>query len=210
MKRQQLGHGILGATVFLAGITATTPAQAFSLNSETLGSDMNGMEVTVNFLGGGSETAIWNTTGFQSGGAFGTGWSLNLSGDTFLAPWNLSTSAGFTQAIASLVINTIPGNAVFDIVPVEFLTPDSLRGYPFTVLSGQAPDIHAYSVDILGAQDDLKGTLAMTWANGFTGQMSFQADTDTVAAVPEPLTIAGVALAGAGLAGVRRRQKPKA
>jgi len=52
----------------------------------TDGAAMMGMSVTVNFLGGASETVAWAATDPQSGaatGAFGTGWSISSSGDTF-------------------------------------------------------------------------------------------------------------------------------
>ena len=52
----------------------------------TDGAAMVGMSVTVNFLGGASETVAWAATDPQSGaatGAFGTGWSISSSGDTF-------------------------------------------------------------------------------------------------------------------------------
>ena len=82
------------------------------------------------------------------------------------------------------------------------------------MLSGQSPDTYAYSTDILGAENDLKGLLSLSWNSGFTGQLRFLADTDSgtandpiQAAVPEPTTIAGVGLAAAGLTRLRRRQR---
>jgi hypothetical protein len=49
----------------------------------TDGADMVGMSVTVNFLGGATETVFWTATGAQSGAAVGTGWSVTEDGDTF-------------------------------------------------------------------------------------------------------------------------------
>jgi hypothetical protein len=209
---------ILAGATLLMGFTLSQPAQAFSLTGfQTTGSQMGGIQVTANYLGGGSQTALWNPTGLAAGGAFGSGWSLTQVGDTYTAPWTFSTNAGFTQQIASLIINAIPGNTVFDTisetvvdgVPTAEGTPGSGDGKPFTVLSGQAPSSFAYSTDIAGAENDLKGVLSLFWTGGFTGQLSFLADTDKPIqeAVPEPTTIAGIALAAAGLARLRRRQR---
>ena len=210
-----LFNGILASATLLTGLTLSAPASAFSLsNFVTDGSQMSGIKVTANYLNGGSQTATWNPTGSQAGGAFGAGWSLTQVGDSFFSPWTLSTSDGFAQKIASLIINTIPGNTVFDIDPDGEGTAGSGSGKPFTVLSGQSPDTYAYSTNILGAQNDLKGVLSLSWNSGFTGKLSFLADTDSgtandpiQAAVPEPTTIAGVALAAASLTRLRRRQR---
>lgn len=216
MSNFSLRCGFFSGLALLGGLTFSSPVQAFSLSGYgTTGDDMNGMAITVDYLGGGSQTAIWKTTGLYAGGAFGSGWSLSLAGDTFSAPWRLVTQAGFTQAIAALRINAIPGNTVFDIDSKAILTPGSAYGHPFTVLSGQAPTAFAYATDIADAQADLKGVLSLNWSNGFLGTMSFRADTDNgtasdpvraATAVPEPTTIAGLTLAAAGLMGMRRRR----
>lgn len=213
MNYTQVLNGILASTTLLTGLMLSSPAHAFSLSGfATSGNQMSGIKITANYLGGGSQTATWNPTGSQSGGALGTGWSLTQVGDTFSNPWTLSTSAGFTQKIASLIINAIPGNTVFDSVSGIDGTPGSGDGKPFTVLSGQSPTTYAYSTDILGAGNDLKGVLSLSWDGGFAGQLRFLADTDSgkvdapiQAAVPEPTTIAGIALAAAGLTRLRRR-----
>lgn len=208
-------NGMLVSATLLTGLTLSAPARAFSVSGfETSGNQMSGIKVTANYLDGGSQTVTWNPTGVQAGGALGSGWSLTQVGDTFFSPWDFYTSDGFTQKIASLVINAIPGNTVFDSVADGEGTIGSSLGTPFTVLSGQPPDTYAYSTDILGAQNDLKGVLSLSWNSGFTGKLSFLADTDSgtvddplQAAVPEPTTIAGVALAAAGLTRLRRRQR---
>lgn len=213
MNRPHVFNSILASATLLTGLTLATPAHAFSVSTfQTDGSQMGGTKVTANYLDGGSQTATWNSTGSESGGAFGAGWSLTQVGDTFSFPWTFSTSDGFAQKIASLIINTIPGNTVFDIDPNVEGTIGSSVGFPFAVLSGQSPDTYAYSTDISGAENDLKGLLSLSWNSGFTGQLSFLADTDSgtvndpiQAAVPEPTTMAGVALAAAGLTRLRRR-----
>lgn len=210
-----LFNGILASATLLTGLTLSAPAHAFSLSGfSTFGDQMGGIKVTANYLEGGSQTATWKATGAQAGGAFGAGWSLTQVGDTFSSPWTLSTDAGFAQKIASLVINAIPGNTVFDIAPDRNGTTGSFLGTLFTALSGQSPNAYAYSTAISGAEDDLKGVLSLSWNSGFAGQFSFLADTDSgkvsdpiQAAVPEPTTIAGVALAAAGLTRLRRRQR---
>ncbi len=217
MRRFFMQSGWLGGMGFLAGMAIAAPAQAFTLSGfTTTGATMSGMEITVNYLNGGSETVLWKTTGAESGGAFGSGWSLSLAGNSYFgAPWLLETDAGFTRAIASLRINAIPGNTVFDIDDNDYKTPGSAQGFPFLLDSGRGPDAFAYLTDIAGAQDDLKGVLTLQWHQGFWGSMGFWADTDNgtanepvraVETAPEPTTIAGLALAAAGFAGVRRRR----
>ncbi|MEX0271160.1 PEP-CTERM sorting domain-containing protein [Leptolyngbyaceae cyanobacterium UHCC 1019] len=213
MRHLHLFNSILASATLLTGLTPSAPAYAFSISGfATSGAQMGGIKVTANYLDGGSQTATWNPTGAQAGGAFGAGWSLTQVGDTYEFPWTLSTNTGFAQKITSLIINAIPGNTFFDIVLAPEKTVGSGNGIPFTVLSGQSPDAYAYSTDISGAGNDLKGTLSLSWNSGFTGQLSFLADTDSgkvdapiQAAVPEPTTIAGVVLAVTGLTRLRRR-----
>ena len=206
-------QSVVGSAVMVTGAAIATPADALTLTGfATFGSQMSGMEVTVNYVDGGSQTAIWQATSPIDGGAFGTGWSLSLAGDSFDTPWNFSTQTGFTQAIASLMINAVPGNTVFDTRSDIFGTPGSASGLPFTVIAGQSPTSFAYSTAIVGAEDDLRGVLTLNWSTGFLGQLEFSADTDNgtdidpvQAAVPEPTTIAGLGLAAAGLLRWRRR-----
>ncbi len=208
-------QSIVGGVVIGTGAAIAAPAEALTLSGfATFGSQMSGMEVTVNYVGGGSQTAIWQATSPLAGGAFGTGWSLSLAEDSFSTPWQFLTQTGSTQAIASLMINAVPGNTVFDTIFGVEGTPGSANGSPFTVVSGNAPTSFAYSTAIVGAEDDLRGVLTLNWSAGFSGELLFETDTDNgtniepvQAAVPEPTTIAGLGLAAAGLLRWRRRAR---
>lgn len=206
---------LVGAA-FIALGTAAAPSYATTLSLDpTFGDDMAGMLVTVDFLGGGSQSAIWGNTGTDAGGAFGTDWSLTQSGDTFFDAWTF-TSTG--ESIASLTINAIPGNTAFDtIYAIEEppSTPGSALGIPFTVLSGLAPDSFAYSDEIDISAGDLFGTLSLSYGSGFMGEMTYRADTDNGTpddpmAVPEPSSVLGSLLIGAFGTGwqlLRKKQK---
>jgi hypothetical protein len=198
-----------GATITIGGMTATTATATTLTGFMTTGDQMAGMQVTANFNGGGSETLIWASTGAASGGVTGTGWALAETGDTFDQPWNLNvTSAN----ILSLVINAIPGNAVFDIISTPETTPGSSNGLPFTFISGLAPSSFAYSVPIDISQGDLFGVLTLNWATGITdNSLSFRADTDSgrtddpvSSTVPTPALLPG--LIGLGATAWRKRR----
>lgn len=171
---KRLSTSILGATLLTLKVIAAAPAQATTLTGySTCGGDMAGMLVTVNFLNGGSQTVPWGVTnsstcgysanghpfGHYGGGAFGSGWSLTESDDTYgggyesrypnLDDWILTDSG---SPITSLTINAILGNTVFDAITdgcsscISEVTPGSADGYPFTVISGQVPDGYPFYV----------------------------------------------------------------
>lgn len=88
------------------------------------------MQVTINLVGGGSQTVAWTSTlpigHGQATGAIGNGtWTLAETGNTgsvtdptnpqgtAINPWTL-TNTSTNVAIASVVLNGIPGNTVFD------------------------------------------------------------------------------------------------
>ncbi len=202
--------GLAGATLVSLGIAA--PSHATTLTGfSTFGDQMAGMKVTVNFMGGGSETNIWGVTGPGAGGAFGTNWSLIQSGNTFTDPWTLDYSGA--GSISSLAINAVPGNTVFDRTNPSSGTPGSAQGKDFSVLSGLAPTF-AYSTPIDISVGDLFGKLSLNWDNGFTrGQLTYLADTDSgttddPVSVPEPGLMVGLVAIGAYGAGslIKRRQ----
>jgi len=174
---------ILGATFILLGTAA--PSAATTLTGfQTVGSDMAGMQITVNFFDGTSQTSSWLPTGGDSGGAFGTGWSLTQSGNTFGSfnnPWSFNYTG--TNTVAALIIDTIPGNTVFDILPDlngPFQTPGSADGWHFQTVFGVGPTrAPEYSVPIDISRGDLFGRLSLFWDTGFRGLMGFLADTDS-------------------------------
>ncbi|MEO0825160.1 MAG: hypothetical protein AAFW84_20935 [Cyanobacteria bacterium J06635_15] len=190
--KYQLFSVALG-TCAIAGFSAfnasSSQAATVLTGFQTTGADMGGMEVTVNFLGGLSETAIWQPTGGLSGGAFATEWSLTQSGNTFNGfnnPWVFNYD-GF-ERITSLIIDAVPGNTVFDILPVALGTPGSADGGAFTVTGGQAPTTFDYSVPIDISVGDLFGQLTLDWDSGFeAGSLAFLADTDS-GTIDNPVT----------------------
>jgi hypothetical protein len=180
---------VSAAAVGIATTNFIAPAQAAQIAGfQTLGSQMTGMQVTANFKNGGSQTLTWASTGTESGGINGNGWSLTQSGDTFTFPWILNAS----QSLSSLIINSIPGNTIFD-DGSDPSTEGSERGWSFDVLSGNFPTSFAYSHPIEISTGDLFGKLTLTWNNGFTGQLQFRADTDSIVQpVPEAVSVFGL------------------
>lgn len=144
------------------------------------------MLVTVSWLDGTSQTAVWQSKDKYKieGGASGNNWSLSQYGDTYGGNyarydnnWNFNYSGG--SPVKSLVINAIPGNAVFDRYQGVEYTPGSADGWDFQLLSGQKPDSVDYSVPIDISRGDLFGTLSLSWNSGFYGTLKFLADTDS-------------------------------
>lgn len=168
-----------GTTLLLFGM-ASAPAQATTLTGfATEGDMMQGMRVTASFLNGASESLLWTATSGNSGGVFGTGWSLTQAGNTFGYPWTFS-NAGL--GISSLAIDAIPGNTVFDTYPLlngPLQTDGSAEGWSFEVIAGSSPNSFAYADPIDISRGDLFGTLSLYWATGFAGTMQFIADTDS-------------------------------
>ena len=178
VNRQRTLLGLVGG---VAAAMVTSPAYATTLTGfRTHGSDMGGMAITVNFFDGTTQTSTWAATGGLGGGAFGTSWSLTQSGNTYGSfgnSWNFSY--GGDSSVAALVIDAVPGNTVFDNVPIPNTTPGSAEGWNFGVSSGIGPNRHEYSVPIDISQGDLFGRLSLFWDDGFTGSMGFLADTDS-------------------------------
>ena len=214
-----LSTGTVEALVIAFGLMVAPPLQATTLSSaSTSGYHMAGTEVTVNFLSGGSETVSWTATDSMTGTALGTDWSMSQSNNTFSGPWIFNYSG--LDSVASLMINVIPGNTAFDTISGLEVTPGSGNGRLFTLVSGQAPDSFNYSVPIDISSGDLFGTLSMSWDQGFTGMMSFVADTDSgtmddpvtpvdTTPVPEPTSVLGLlAVSALGAASTwKRKQK---
>ena len=177
----------------------------------TNGAMMDGMAVTANFIGGGSETLYWADTGAASGGVSGTGWGLSESGDTFGGFWSLSSSVG----ISSIFIDAGVGNTVFDIDWVGYGTDGSASGWtfqtddPFDITATYSGEV---SVGGAAAVGDLWRYLNLDFTQGFSGGMRFIADTDNllyagdINPVPEPTGLLLLASGLLGLGFLRRRK----
>ena len=183
---------------------------------QTTGADMDGMAVTVNLFGGGSETVFWADTGVGAGAATGAGWSISLTGDSFSNPWQVDFG---NLAVTSFVLDgtAVPSSAVFDIDNTNNPgTLGSALGLPFASnLVGDALITATYSRAIqIGAAvpfGDLFHVLTVNLSGvsggeaGIGGQFTFVQDTDSDirrdVPLPEPgtLGILGGALIAIGL-----------
>ncbi len=199
---------LTGASLTCVALSTAGSASAATITAltgfSTTGSDMSGMEVTVNFQNGTSSTAIWSTISSGIGAASTGGWTLSESGNTFGDLWTFSNNTGST--ISSLSINAIAGKTVFDIDPRlddTFSTVGSADGIKFNVNSGVAPTSFEYGniVNLAGKAPvgDLYAELNLFWRSGFASGSSlrFVADTDNATFVvdptsPKPVPVPGV------------------
>jgi hypothetical protein len=137
-------------TVSIAANVNFPATLADSVSSAGTANRMAGMRVTVNFVGGGSSTASWISSGTTSGQAsntIGNGtWTLAVTGDpgavfnsgnpdgTAVNGWTL-TSTATSVAIASVSLDGGPGNVVFDrdnFTNGQVGTPNSALGIDYT------------------------------------------------------------------------------
>lgn len=199
----------------------------FVTDDVVTGDEMVALKVTVEFLGGASESQMWeviSTTplntgdpiidqnGF-SGGAIADTWSMVQSGPTLggfndqgiaYGLWTLKNEGDTPIVGFSLDGLTGPGiNVAFDITPGPTEgTPDSSGGMEFVSASGTS---HTYTDLVNPMYSDLYWGLSVTIDNHLTRQQTliFFADTDLVnASAP-----AALGLVFGGLLFARRFKK---
>lgn len=188
---------------------------------QVTGADMTGMEVTVEFTNGSTETLTWalfsadpsapNLEGY-SGGVTPASllWGLSQAGDTIgeyiagpLGVWTLYNEDA-SVGIHSLFINAWAGNVVFDTAFGDASMNGSGPGREFTYDNSNTTVMATFSNNYM---DELYGGLTITGAGGSsllpgTGIFQFQIDTEIVktVGVPAPATLAIALLALVGLA----------
>ena len=209
-----LGPGAVQAALTVNFDAGTTIETDQITNFPATGATMGGMTVTAysSGLAGGYETLSWAVTGPEAGRVSGSGWSLQMTGDTYDSTWTLTTT---NICMDRLLLDGGPGNTVFDRYWEPFPgTSGSADGHTFEVTSDHSSlDITATYVDLVALSGqapvgDLYGQLDVVFNSGLaTGStMTFIADTDNVSTVPAPGALMLVAM-GTSLAGYLRRRK---
>jgi hypothetical protein len=202
--------------------TAGTQADIPGLTGfATTGAMMDGMQVTACFSVSGCQTLSWADTGANSGGVSGNGWGLSVNGDTFSANiWQffIDTNANVGQLL-SLLLDGRSSFTVFDRTNPSTGTPGSAQGRDFNTSVGDVIDVTYLNPTAIipgSPVGDLFQAVLIEFAPGVTGgpsgprsSFTFSQDTDNdirITQVPEPGSLALLAVGALGLALSRRRR----
>jgi len=191
----------------------------------SLGSDMVGMTVTVEYASGANVSGVWGVSNAatHTGSASVTDFfSSSVSGDTWSSAWAFVNEA--ESAINRIIFDAGLGNAFFDTTAPDPGTPGSAAGRDFQLLGGNVGDITATYRDEVGLIDALTGELGAPVGDVFRvlqldfagtafggGEtMAFRVDTDNAFGmrleadvIPEP---ASFLILAAGLLALSRRR----
>jgi hypothetical protein len=227
--------GVATAALTIAASLFATSAQAFTFSTiGTWSNPIGGSSITYQTIGAENQIR-WGSpvNNEKSGLGFAGNAGTANFGDTFqlgtLRHFNNPVFGGTSISGADLTVNLsfggslpIPAqNFLFNLAVQE--TPNETPcAYPSATPCADRisfPNLvstnsftvgdTSYSLELLGFRNTVGGALVNQFISdeGRTNQTAlFGRVVETTAAVPEPMTIAGLALAGAGLARVRRRQ----
>lgn len=194
----------------------------------SLGSDMVGMSVTVQYETGAIVSGVWgvDNAATQTGSASVTDFfSTSVSGDTWSSAWTFVNAA--ETAISRIIFDAGLGNAFFDTTSPGPGTLGSAAGRDFQLLSGSVGDITATYRDEVGLIDAVTGDLGAPAGDVFRvlqldfagaefggGEtIAFRVDTDNAFGmqleaddIPEP---ASFLILTAGLLALSRRRAAK-
>lgn len=176
------------------------------------GADMVGVEVSVEFSDGSTDSAVWTAMNSTIGAAISLDWGVMLNGDSF-GQFDSSTNTFFgmfiisnTSALdmVSLTIEALAAGFVFD---TEYGDTSANGSGAGREMVASAPTIvAAYSDNFM---DELFGTIMLTSTDGVLVEAgmreAFMTDTDMITSdVPAP---AGLLLMALALIGFRATRK---
>jgi len=200
-----------------------------SIISIITGADMAGMEVTVTFDGGLTETVVWDVISAgngltdtvnsetASGGVTGLGFSLTQQGnslgnvdnngtptdfsdDIFYGLWTLTNTS--QSAITELFVNALAGGIVFDTDNLDnSILNGSDVGRPFEPRTAGPKATYSNNY-----QDELFGAMTVDLSLTSGASLDFFADTDAIA-VSAPSTISILMLSLFGFVMNARRKQ---